>query len=167
MDGERDSISCRWLRAGIGKNQHFSTEFNCTLHRMKFKLGSTCARSSPKSRLHCGHKVNMVSRSEQTKSFSVFSQKQTLLAFLSTFSWYQSVWIFEVRFGLVTLARSVSDNDTFSIQTVVCQSTKELIHYGIVRKIVPTIAAEGLTSVLKVTYLYENTHQESICVQIP
>ena len=71
------------------------------------------------------------------------------------------------REGLATLARSVSDNDTFSIQTVVCQSTKELIHYGIVRKIVPTIAAEGLTSVLKVTYLYENTHQESICVQIP
>ena len=30
-----------------------------------------------------------------------------------------------------------------------------------------TTAVEGTTLVLEVTYLYKNTHKESICVQIP
>ena len=137
MDGERDSISYRWLRAGIGKNQHFSTEFNCTLHRMKFKLGSTCAAA-----LSQGCTVDTKSIwcpvAASKPRASQFSHKNKL--FLHSFPLSLGIKVcgylkrdLVKREGLATLARSVSDNDTFSIQTVVCHSPKELIHYSIVR----------------------------------
>ena len=118
--------------------QHFSTEFNCTLHRMKFKLGSTCAAALSQGCTVDTKSIWCPVAAVSKPRASQFSHKNKL--FLHSFPLSLGIKVcgylkrdLVKREGLATLARSVSDNDTFSIQTVVCHSPKELIHYSIVR----------------------------------